>query len=226
MRLVSRGHLSGRLAATLNKGAKGRGRTTATRLLGLSQAGVFCWSKGASMPASRYRNRNPPGPRRNTGVREFARPPRRCSYAGLCYESSAQAGEALQDEEPVLPVFAFLQSDGRDVRGAHGRPRRRRGRARDRDRHGGRDGLPTIGQLKAGDPSSPQKRCSARCRYVIEDFCALRHLRRCRRTDLSQWKNAVRPNTKTFFLEARPNRRWKSSTSPRSQRSRMRPARR
>src|SRR5438067_7866435 len=64
-----------------------------------------------------------------------------------------------------------------------------------------------MGQLRAGDHIVAAKALFGSCRYVVED-----HLPRygiastlVDGTDLAQWKNAVRPNTKTFFLESPTN---------------------
>ena len=64
-----------------------------------------------------------------------------------------------------------------------------------------------MGQVRAGDHVVAAKAIFGSCRYVVED-----HLPRygvsstlvdgC---DLDQWRNAVRPNTKTFFLESPTN---------------------
>src|SRR4029079_2323932 len=45
------------------------------------------------------------------------------------------------------------------------------------------------------------------CRYVVEDFLPRYGIASTLvdGTDLAQWKNAVRPNTKTFFLESPTN---------------------
>jgi O-succinylhomoserine sulfhydrylase len=67
--------------------------------------------------------------------------------------------------------------------------------------------LSLMGQLKAGDHIVAAKALFGSCRYVVEDFlprfgipCTL-----VDGTDLKQWKNAVRKNTKTFFLETPTN---------------------
>src|SRR5437588_9345558 len=64
-----------------------------------------------------------------------------------------------------------------------------------------------MGQLRAGDHIVAAKALFGSCRYVVED-----HLPRygvaCTLVDgcdLAQWRNAVRPNTKTFFLESPTN---------------------
>ena len=61
-------------------------------------------------------------------------------HAGLRLRELRAGRAALQERGAGLPVLALRQPDGRDVRGAHGGVRGRRGRARDRDRHGGGDG--------------------------------------------------------------------------------------
>src|SRR5256885_5578638 len=64
-----------------------------------------------------------------------------------------------------------------------------------------------MGQVRAGDHVVAAKAIFGSCRYVVED-----HLPRygisstlVDGTDLEQWRKAVRPNTKTFFLETPTN---------------------
>jgi O-succinylhomoserine sulfhydrylase len=64
-----------------------------------------------------------------------------------------------------------------------------------------------VGLVRAGDHVVAAKALFGSCRYVVED-----HLPRygiastlVDGTDLAQWRNAVRPNTKTFFLESPTN---------------------
>jgi len=64
-----------------------------------------------------------------------------------------------------------------------------------------------MGQLRAGDHIVAAKALFGSCRYVVED-----HLPRygitstlVDGTDLAQWRNAVRKNTKAFFLESPTN---------------------
>src|SRR5438309_2513593 len=64
-----------------------------------------------------------------------------------------------------------------------------------------------MGQVRAGDHVVASKALFGSCRYVVED-----HLPRygvastlVDGADLDQWRNAVRPNTKTFFLESPTN---------------------
>jgi O-succinylhomoserine sulfhydrylase len=64
-----------------------------------------------------------------------------------------------------------------------------------------------LGQLKAGDHVVAAKALFGSCRYVVEDFLPRYGIASTLvdGTDLAQWKNAVRPNTKTFFLESPTN---------------------
>jgi O-succinylhomoserine sulfhydrylase len=64
-----------------------------------------------------------------------------------------------------------------------------------------------MGQLKAGDHIVAAKALFGSCRYVVEDFLPRFGVQStlvdgC---DLDQWRKAVRPNTKTFFLESPTN---------------------
>ena len=64
-----------------------------------------------------------------------------------------------------------------------------------------------LGQVKAGDHVVAAKQMFGSCRYVVEDFLPRYGVASTLidGTDLAQWKNAVRPNTKTFFLESPTN---------------------
>jgi O-succinylhomoserine sulfhydrylase len=64
-----------------------------------------------------------------------------------------------------------------------------------------------VGQLKAGDHVVGSKAMFGSCRYVIEDYLprfgvTSTLVNGC---NLEEWRNAVRPNTKTFFLESPTN---------------------
>ncbi|HUD86028.1 MAG TPA: O-succinylhomoserine sulfhydrylase [Xanthobacteraceae bacterium] len=64
-----------------------------------------------------------------------------------------------------------------------------------------------VGQLKAGDHVVASKAMFGSCCYVVEDYLprfgvASTLVDGC---NLEGWKNAVRPNTKTFFLESPTN---------------------
>jgi O-succinylhomoserine sulfhydrylase len=67
--------------------------------------------------------------------------------------------------------------------------------------------LALVGQVKAGDHVVASKAMFGSCRYIVEDY-----LPRFGVTstlvdgcNLDSWRNAVRPNTKTFFLESPTN---------------------
>jgi len=64
-----------------------------------------------------------------------------------------------------------------------------------------------MGQLRAGDHIVSSKAVFGSCRYVVEDHCPRYGITSTLvdGTDLDQWKKAVRPNTKTFFLESPTN---------------------
>jgi O-succinylhomoserine sulfhydrylase len=67
--------------------------------------------------------------------------------------------------------------------------------------------LALMGQVKAGDHVVAAKALFGSCRYVVEDFLPRYGVTSTLvdGTDLAQWKNAVRPNTRTFFLETPTN---------------------
>src|SRR5262249_15468784 len=64
-----------------------------------------------------------------------------------------------------------------------------------------------LGRRRAGDRVVDSKRLFGSCRYVVEEHCNRYGIASTLvdGTDLAQWKNAVRPNTKTFFLESPTN---------------------
>jgi O-succinylhomoserine sulfhydrylase len=64
-----------------------------------------------------------------------------------------------------------------------------------------------MGQLRAGDHVVASKALFGSCRYVVEEHCNRYGIASTLvdGTDLTQWKDAVRPNTKTFFLESPTN---------------------
>jgi len=64
-----------------------------------------------------------------------------------------------------------------------------------------------MGQVKAGDHIVSARALFGSCRYVIEEWLPRFGVETTLvdGTDLSAWKNAVRPNTKVFFLETPSN---------------------
>jgi len=64
-----------------------------------------------------------------------------------------------------------------------------------------------LGQLKTGDHVVASKAMFGSCRYVVEEFLPRYGIPSTlvNGTKLDEWKAAVRPNTKTFFLETPTN---------------------
>jgi O-succinylhomoserine sulfhydrylase len=64
-----------------------------------------------------------------------------------------------------------------------------------------------MGQLKAGDHVVASKAMFGSCRYIVEDYLPRFGVPSTLvdGTDLEQWRAAVRPNTKVFFLESPTN---------------------
>jgi O-succinylhomoserine sulfhydrylase len=67
--------------------------------------------------------------------------------------------------------------------------------------------LSLMGQVRAGDHVVAAKALFGSCRYVVEDFLPRYGVASTLvdGTDLAQWRKAVRPNTRTFFLETPTN---------------------
>ena len=67
--------------------------------------------------------------------------------------------------------------------------------------------LSLMGQLKAGDHVVGAKALFGSCRYVLEDYLPRYGIASTivDGNDLEAWRKAVRPNTKTFFLESPTN---------------------
>ena len=125
---------------------------------------------------------------------------------GYVYESAASAERRFKGEEPGYqysrfsnPTVAMFEARMCALEGAQAARATATGMA----------AVTTalMGQLRAGDHIVAAKALFGSCRYVVED-----HLPRYGITstlvdgiDLAQWRNAVRPNTKTFFLESPTN---------------------
>src|SRR5689334_6704612 len=64
-----------------------------------------------------------------------------------------------------------------------------------------------VGQVKAGDHVVAAKALFGSCRWVVEEFLPRFGVASTLvdGLDLDQWKQAVRPNTKVFFLESPTN---------------------
>src|SRR5882672_3992987 len=125
---------------------------------------------------------------------------------GYVYESSAQAERRFKNEEPgyqysrfANPTVAMFETRMAAFEGAEAARATATGMAAVT--------ISLVGQLKAGDHVVASKAMFGSCRYVIEDYLprfgvASTLVDGC---NLDAWKNAVRPNTKTFFLESPTN---------------------
>ena len=152
--------------------------------------------------------RNPPGARRHPALairRDLGgavpHPGLRLRQlrAGRAPASRARSRATSIRASPIRPSTMF--------EAAHGRVRRRRSRARDRDRHG-------RGHARADGPGQgrrPRRRGEGAVRLLPLRGRGLpaalrRRPRRWSTAPIStQWRAAVRPNTKTFFLETPTN---------------------
>jgi O-succinylhomoserine sulfhydrylase len=125
---------------------------------------------------------------------------------GYVYESSLQAEKRFKNEEPGYqysrfsnPTVTMFEQRMASLEGAEAARATATGMA----------AVTTaiMGQLRAGDHVVASKALFGSCRYVVEEHCP-RYGIACTLvdgTDLAQWKKAVRPNTKTFFLESPTN---------------------
>ena len=125
---------------------------------------------------------------------------------GYVYETSAQAERRFKNEEPgyqysrfANPTVAMFEARMAAFEGAEAARATATGMAAVT--------VALLGQLKAGDHVVAAKALFGSCRYVVEDFLPRYGIASTLvdGTDLAQWKNAVRPNTKTFFLESPTN---------------------
>ncbi|MEA2930553.1 MAG: O-succinylhomoserine sulfhydrylase [Hyphomicrobiales bacterium] len=125
---------------------------------------------------------------------------------GYVYESSAQAERRFKNEEPgyqysrfANPTVAMFEARMAAFEGAEAARATATGMAAVT--------VALLGQLKAGDHVVAAKALFGSCRYVVEDFLPRYGITSTLvdGTDLAQWKNAVRPSTKTFFLESPTN---------------------
>ena len=125
---------------------------------------------------------------------------------GYVYESADQAERRFKNEEPGFqysrfanPTVAMFEARMAALEGAEAARATATGMAAVT--------LALVGQLKAGDHIVASKALFGSCRYIVEDYLprfgvASTLIDGC---DLDQWRAAVRPNTKTFFLESPTN---------------------
>jgi O-succinylhomoserine sulfhydrylase len=125
---------------------------------------------------------------------------------GYVYESSAQAEARFKGEDPgyqysrfANPTVSMFEQRIAAFEGAQAARALATGMAAVT--------VSLLGQLKAGDHVVASKAMFGSCRYVVEEFLprygiASTLVNGC---NLTEWKKAVRPNTKTFFLESPTN---------------------
>ncbi len=125
---------------------------------------------------------------------------------GFVYESAEQCEARFKGEEPGFlysrfsnPTVAMFEQRMATFEGAESARATATGMA----------AVTTalVGQLKAGDHVVAAKALFGSCRWVVEDFLPRFGVPSTLvdGTDLEQWQKAVRPNTKTFFLESPTN---------------------
>ncbi len=125
---------------------------------------------------------------------------------GYVYDSAAQAERRFKNEEPGFqysrfanPTVAMFEQRMAAFEGAEAARATATGMAAVT--------LALVGQLKAGDHVVAAKALFGSCRYIVEDYLPRYGVASTLvdGTDLDQWRDAVRPNTKTFFLETPTN---------------------
>jgi O-succinylhomoserine sulfhydrylase len=125
---------------------------------------------------------------------------------GFVYESAEQCEARFKGEEPGFlysrfsnPTVAMFERRMATFEGAEAARATATGMA----------AVTTalVGQLKAGDHVVAAKALFGSCRWVVEDFLPRFGVPSTLvdGTDLDQWQKAIRPNTKTFFLESPTN---------------------
>jgi O-succinylhomoserine sulfhydrylase len=125
---------------------------------------------------------------------------------GYVYENSAQAERRFKNEEPGFqysrfanPTIAMFEERMAAFEGAEAARATATGMAAVT--------LALSGQLKSGDHVVAARALFGSCRYIVEDYLPRFGVSSTLvdGTDLDQWRDAVKPNTKTFFLETPTN---------------------
>ena len=125
---------------------------------------------------------------------------------GYVYDSSAQAERRFKNEEPgyqysrfANPTVAMFEARMAAFEGAEAARATATGMAAVT--------VALLGQLKAGDHVVAAKALFGSCRFVVEEFLPRYGIASTLvdGIDLDQWRNAMRPNTKTCFLESPTN---------------------
>jgi O-succinylhomoserine sulfhydrylase len=125
---------------------------------------------------------------------------------GYVYESSLQAEKRFKNEDPGYqysrfsnPTVTMFEQRMCALEGAEAARATATGMA----------AVTTaiMGQLRDGDHVVASKALFGSCRYIVEEHCPRYGIAftLVDGTDLEQWRKAVRPNTKTFFLESPTN---------------------
>src|SRR5882672_6537781 len=170
---------------------------------------AFCWLKEARMPASTNRKYRPETHLVHAGTlrSQFGETSEALFLTqGYVYESALSAEKSFKNEEPGYQYSRFSNPT---VNMFEQRMCALEGAQAARATATGMAAVTTgfMGQVRAGDHIVASKPVFGSCLYVVEA-----HLPRyvvasdlVDGTDLEQWRNAVRPNTKTFFLESPTN---------------------
>src|SRR3954447_14791850 len=125
---------------------------------------------------------------------------------GYVYDSSAQAERRFKNEDPgyqysrfANPTVTMFEQRMAALEGAEAARATATGMAAVT--------VAMLGQLKAGDHVVGAKALFGSCRYVVEDLLPRYGIASTLvdGADLSHWQAAVRPNTKSFFLESPTN---------------------
>src|SRR5437016_1666614 len=125
---------------------------------------------------------------------------------GYVYESSLSAERRFKNEEPGYqysrfsnPTVSMFENRMAALEGAEAARATASGMAAVT--------AALMGQLKAGDHVVAAKALFGSCRYVVEDFLPRFGVASTLvdGTDLDQWRAAMRPNTRTCFLESPTN---------------------
>lgn len=125
---------------------------------------------------------------------------------GFVYENAAQAEARFKGESPGFqysrfsnPTVAMFEARMCALEGAEAARATATGMAAVT--------VALLGQLKAGDHIVAAKALFGSCRYVVEEFLPRYGIASTLvdGTDYAQWQKAIRPNTKTFFIETPAN---------------------
>ena len=125
---------------------------------------------------------------------------------GFVYDSAEQCAARFKGEEPG---FLYSRFSNPTVTMFEGRMAAFEGAEAARATASGMAAVTTslLGQLKAGDHVVAAKALFGSCRWVVEELLPRFGIASSLvdGLDLAQWKQAVRPNTRTFFLESPTN---------------------